>query len=71
MPKAHLERNSRKIMQRLQAEGWVVVGIEGSHHKLRHPDRQHPVIVPHPRKDLPKGTARAIARSAGWLEDRA
>jgi predicted RNA binding protein YcfA (HicA-like mRNA interferase family) len=26
------------------------------------------VIVPHPKKDLPAGTARAIARQAGWIE---
>ena len=25
------------------------------------------IIVPHPKKDLPEGTARAIARHAGWI----
>lgn len=63
----HLERNSRKILARLQRDGWLLVRIEGSHHKLRHPDTSKTVIVPHPKKDLPTGTARAIAKHVGWL----
>lgn len=54
-------------MQRLRSEGWEAVSQEGSHVKLRHPDFDHPLIVPHPKKDLPTGTARAIAKAAGWL----
>lgn len=65
-----IERNSRKILRRLRKEGWVVVNIEGSHHKLSHPNWKHPVIVPHPKKDLPQGTARSIARAAGWLDEK-
>ncbi len=26
------------------------------------------LIVPHPKKDLPAGTARAIAKQAGWTD---
>ena len=63
-----MERNSRLILRRLKAEGWEHVGTSGSHHKFRHTDGRT-VIVPHPKKDLPKGTARAIAKQAGWLED--
>lgn len=60
-----MERNSTKIIKRLQAEGWELVSTRGSHHKLRHGDRT--VIVPHPKKDLPDGTARSIAKMVGWL----
>lgn len=70
MPRPTIERNSRKIIKRLKDEGWDVVSIEGSHHKLRHPDRPNAVIVPHPKKDLAKGTARAIARGAGWMDEK-
>ena len=63
----HLERNSRKILARLKSEGWLVVNIEGSHHKLRHAVSGKTTIVPHPKKDLPVGTARNIAKHAGWL----
>jgi predicted RNA binding protein YcfA (HicA-like mRNA interferase family) len=64
---AAVETNSRKIIKRLKSEGWELVKIEGSHHKLTHPQFQYPMIVPHPQKDLPIGTARAIATAAGWI----
>lgn len=60
-----MERDSKKIVKRLQAEGWELVSTKGSHHKFRK-DAQT-VIVPHPKKDLPLGTARSIAKMAGWL----
>ncbi|MFV0409123.1 MAG: type II toxin-antitoxin system HicA family toxin [Paracoccus sp. (in: a-proteobacteria)] len=60
-----MERNSRAIIQRLEGEGWVRVSVKGSHHDFRK-DKQS-LIVPHPKKDLPQGTARSIARMAGWL----
>lgn len=63
----HVERNSRAIIQRLETEGWNLVSIKGSHHKFRKDGQS--LIVPHPKKDLPLGTARSIARAAGWLED--
>ena len=44
--------------------GSVLVASKGSHRKFRRGDRT--VIVPHPKKDLPLGTARSIARMAGW-----
>jgi len=59
-------RSSRDIVRRLEAEGWALISIKGSHHKFRKDART--VIVPHPKKDLPIGTARSIARMAGWLE---
>ena len=59
--------NSRKIVRRLAAEGWELVSIKGSHHKYRRDGVS--LIVPHPKKDLPFGTARSIARVAGWLEE--
>jgi predicted RNA binding protein YcfA (HicA-like mRNA interferase family) len=60
-----VERDSRKIIRRLKADGWDEVSVKGSHHKFR--KGGNTVIVPHPKKGLPEGTARAIARQAGWL----
>ncbi|MCD2174085.1 type II toxin-antitoxin system HicA family toxin [Rhizobium sp. C4] len=60
-----METDSRKIIKRLKAEGFELVAVAGSHHKFRKAGRT--VIVPHPKKDLPLGTARAIARQAGWI----
>jgi predicted RNA binding protein YcfA (HicA-like mRNA interferase family) len=60
-----MERNSRKIIQRLKKDGFVLVSIVGSHHKYSKGERT--VIVPHPKKDLTEGTARSIAKQAGWI----
>jgi predicted RNA binding protein YcfA (HicA-like mRNA interferase family) len=61
-----MERDSKKIVKRLLAEGWELVSVKGSHHKFGKDDGRR-VIVPHPKKDLPLGTARAIAKQAGWI----
>ncbi|MBF0626496.1 MAG: type II toxin-antitoxin system HicA family toxin [Magnetococcales bacterium] len=58
--------NSANIIKRLYSEGWELVGGKGSHQKFKHPGRPGHVVVPHPRKDLPLGTARNIFRQAGW-----
>lgn len=57
-------RNSRDIVKRLKAEGFELVSVKGSHHKFR--KGAITVVVPHPTKDLPAGTARSIARRVGW-----
>lgn len=59
--------NSRDIIRRLEAEGWLLVSTKGSHHKFRKHGQS--LIVPHPKKDLPLGTARSIAKVAGWLKE--
>ncbi len=60
-----MEKDSRKIIQRLKVERYQLVSVSGSHHKFRKDGKT--VIVPHPKKDLPLGTARAIAKQAGWI----
>ena len=60
-----MTRNRRDIVKRLEADGFELVSIRGSHHKFR--KGSITVIVPHPNKDLPLGTARSIARQVGWL----
>jgi predicted RNA binding protein YcfA (HicA-like mRNA interferase family) len=60
-----MERSSHRIIARLKREGFEIVSIKGSHHKLRRGSQT--IIVPHPKKDLPTGTELAIAKQAGWL----
>jgi len=50
----------------MEADGWVLVHTKGSHFQYRHPDKPGRVTVPHPKKDFPAGTLRAIYRQAGW-----
>lgn len=61
----HMERDSKKIIKRLADEGFELIAVRGSHHKFRKGGVS--ITVPHPKKDLPIGTARAIAKQAGWL----
>ncbi|OHV59823.1 addiction module toxin, HicA family [Mesorhizobium sp. LCM 4577] len=60
-----MKRDSRRIIKRLKDDGFELVSVRGSHHKFR--KGAIVLIVPHPEKDLPVGTARAIAKQAGWI----
>jgi len=57
---------SRDVIKRLEADGWVLGRIKGSHHQFKHPMRPGLVTVPHPKAEIPKGTFLSIARQAGW-----
>lgn len=61
-----METNSRRIIRMLKNDGFELVKITGSHHKFRKDGKI--VTVPHPKKDLPIGTVRAIYKQAGWLD---
>jgi len=52
--------SSRQAIARLKREGWISVHIRGIHHQYKHPNKPSRVSVPHPKKDLPKGTLRNI-----------
>jgi predicted RNA binding protein YcfA (HicA-like mRNA interferase family) len=58
-----MERDSKRIVKRLLADGFERVAVKGSHHKFCKGSLV--VVVPHPKKDLPLGTARSMA---GWLD---
>jgi predicted RNA binding protein YcfA (HicA-like mRNA interferase family) len=58
--------DSREVIKRLKSEGWKLISSRGSHHQFKHPTKPGRVTVPHPKKDLPKGTLKSIALQAGW-----
>ena len=60
-----MEANSRKLIKLLEKDGFRLVKVSGSHHKLKKGAKT--VTVPHPKKDLPQGTVRNIYKQAGWL----
>lgn len=60
-----VETNTRKILARLQQEGWRNVG-GGKHDRLEHPERPGMIIVPRHKEQSP-GVARSIAKLAGWI----
>jgi predicted RNA binding protein YcfA (HicA-like mRNA interferase family) len=59
--------SSRDIIRTLEADGWILDHVSGSHHIFRHPTKRGPVVVPHPRKALKRGTRRAGQKLAGLL----
>ncbi len=58
--------SSRDIIRRLEQDGWILVRTKGSHRQYRHPSKPGLVTIPHPKRDLPRGTVRSIYRQAGW-----
>lgn len=56
---------SDKVIELLQSDGWYLVGQRGRHRQYKHPTKSGRVTVPHPKKDLPKGTFNSILKQAG------
>lgn len=57
--------NSREIIRRIEADGWVHVATKGDHWQFKHEALPGRVTVPHPKRDLPIGTLRSIERQSG------
>lgn len=57
--------NSKDIINKLTADGWFEVRQKGSHKQFKHPTKSGLVTVPHPKRDMPKGTIRSIEKQAG------
>lgn len=58
--------NSAELIKTLEAAGFVLVSVRGSHHKFRHADGRM-TIVPHPKKELGKGLVQKILRKDAKL----
>ena len=56
---------SGELMKLVEADGWYLVRIKGSHHHFKHPTKKGLVTIPHPQKDVPLGTEKSIRRQAG------
>ena len=57
--------NSTDLIRDLQAAGWVLDRVRGSHHVFTHALRGGHVTVPHPKKELGKRLVAAIRKQAG------
>ena len=62
MPKRY---SSKELIRILEADGWFLVNVEGSHYQFKHPIKKGRVTIPHPKKEHPAGTANSILRQAG------
>ncbi|QTD40619.1 type II toxin-antitoxin system HicA family toxin [Sporosarcina sp. Te-1] len=57
--------HSRELTKMILDDGWILVRVKGSHHQYKHPTKSGLVTIPHPKKDLPKGTIKSILKQAG------
>lgn len=57
--------DSSQVISKLEADGWKLDRIKGSHHYFKKPGFPRPACVPHPKKDLPAGTIAALQRYTG------
>ena len=56
----------RDVIKRLEADGWFLARIRGSHRQYKHPTKPGLVTVAgKPGDDLAPGTLRSIWRQAG------
>lgn len=62
--------SGKRMCRVLEARGWALARIHGSHHIYRHPATGGRVSVPvHGNHDLKPGTQRGIMRNAGLTDD--
>lgn len=59
--------SSKEVIKQIEQDGWFLVKVVGSHNHFKHPTKTGKVTVPHPKKDLPRGTERSILKQAGLL----
>lgn len=57
--------DSSSLKRMLEKDGWFLDRMKGSHHQFKHPTKAGVVTLPHPRKNIPKGTANSILKQAG------
>ena len=56
--------DSTTLIKLLEANGWRLKRINGSHHVFSNPENIRNISVPHPRKDIAKGTLQGILKKA-------
>jgi len=56
--------NSKKLIKILEKDGWLLIATKGSHNQYKHNSKKGRVTVPHPKKDIPKGTILSILKQA-------
>ena len=57
--------NSKELIRRIEAEGWTLRGVRGSHHIYTHPSLPGHISIPHPKRDLGAGLIHKLLKQAG------
>ena len=62
--------SGKRLRKVLEARGWVLVRVKGSHHVFEKPGVAGTVHVPiHGNKNLKPGTQKSIMNAAGLTDD--
>lgn len=62
----HVPVKVSEMIKRLEADGWYLVRVTGSHRQFRHPTKPGTAtIAGKPSATLPPGTEKSILRQAG------
>jgi predicted RNA binding protein YcfA (HicA-like mRNA interferase family) len=61
--------NSKELIKWLEAEGWVLRGVKGSHHVFTHPSIPVHISILHPKKDIGVGLLNKIRKQAGQKQE--
>ena len=56
---------SRELIALVEADGWYLVKVVGSHHQFKHPEKTGKVTIPHPKSHITKGTLNSVLKQAG------
>lgn len=56
---------AKEMAKLLKKNGFMEIGQNGSHIKLKNPETERTVIVPYHSRDLKKGMEQAILKQAG------
>ena len=71
MTRAPRGLSAREFIRALQADGFVLQRVRGSHRIFRHADGRRVVLAYHGLTDtFPIGTLRAMITDAGWQDER-
>jgi len=56
---------SAEVIKLLEADGWRLRSVRGSHHVFQHSTKPGHLSVPHPKKDLGPGLVHKLLKQAG------
>ena len=56
---------SKELIKLLKNNDWQLERTNGSHHTFKNSTSKKIITVPHPKKDIPKGTLQSILKTAG------
>lgn len=56
---------SRELIALVEADGWYLVKVRGSHYHFKHDTKKGKVTIPHPKDHITIGTLNSVLKQAG------